>query len=244
MARRPLSSLFRGPVAPSPVPFDSGCTAPHELNREEIPTIVQALAHAARRAFEAGFEVVELHGAHGYLIHEFLSPLANQRMDEYGGSFQNRTRFALEVIDAVRQVWPDRLPLFLRISATDWVEGGWNLEESVALARIVREHGVDLVDCSSGAIVSHVAIPAAPGYQVPFAERIRGEAEIRTGAVGLITEPQQADSIIRNGSADVVLLAREFLRRPYWPIEAAEELKCDIHVPVQYARAFPGKATK
>jgi 2,4-dienoyl-CoA reductase-like NADH-dependent reductase (Old Yellow Enzyme family) len=227
------------PVAPSPIPFNIEHPVPLELTIPEIRGIIEAFAAAARRALNAGFEVIELHGAHGYLIHEFLSPLSNQRSDEYGGSFQNRIRFALEVIQAVRGVWPERLPLFLRISATDWAEGGWNLDDSIELAGAVRKRGVDLIDCSSGGTVSHASIPAGPGYQVPFSERIRRETGILTGAVGLITEPLQADAIIRCGAADLVLMAREFLREPYWPIKAAQASGAEIRVPAQYARAFP-----
>jgi 2,4-dienoyl-CoA reductase-like NADH-dependent reductase (Old Yellow Enzyme family) len=238
---RPLGPSEGGwqPVAPSPIPFNIGHPVPVELTVDEIHGIVEAFVAAARCALHAGFKVIELHGAHGYLIHEFLSPLSNQRTDQYGGSFENRIRFALEVIQAVRSVWPERLPLFLRISATDWAEGGWALDDSVELARAVRTRGVDLIDCSSGGTVPHASIPAAPGYQVPFSDRIRREAGILTGAVGLITEPFQADAIIRGGAADVVLLAREFLREPYWPIKAAQALGAEIRVPAQYARAFP-----
>lgn len=238
---RPLAPAEGGwnPVAPSPIPFNIGHPVPIELTVDEIRVIVEAFVAATRRAVNAGFEVIELHGAHGYLIHQFLSPLSNQRTDEYGGSFENRIRFALEVIQAVQTVWPARLPLVLRISATDWAEGGWCLDDSVELARAVRQRGVDLIDCSSGGTVPHAPIPAAPGYQVPFSERIRRETGILTGAVGLITEPFQADSIIRGGAADLVLLAREFLREPYWPIKAAQALGAEIRVPAQYARAFP-----
>jgi 2,4-dienoyl-CoA reductase-like NADH-dependent reductase (Old Yellow Enzyme family) len=183
--------------------------------------------------------VLELHCAHGYLAHEFLSPLANRRTDEYGGSFQNRIRFVLELTEAVRAVWPERLPLFVRISATDWKEGGWTLDDSVKLAIELRDRKVDLIDCSSGAMVPDAKMQIGPGYQVPFAERIKREAGIRTGAVGMITEPRQADQIIRSGQADVVLLAREFLRDPYWPLHAAQALGLDPRPPVQYLRAFP-----
>ena len=225
--------------APSPIPYAPGSAIPHELSRTEIRRIVDAFAAAARRALSAGFNVIELHGAHGYLIHEFLSPLANQRTDDYGGSFENRIRFPREVIGAVRAAWPEHLPLFLRISATDWVERGWTIDDSVQFAREAAQRGVDLIDCSSGAMVPNASIPIAPGYQVPFADRIRRETGILTGAVGLITEAVQADEIIRDGSADIVLLARAFLRDPYWPIHAALTLGADCHVPVQYSRAFP-----
>jgi 2,4-dienoyl-CoA reductase-like NADH-dependent reductase (Old Yellow Enzyme family) len=182
--------------------------------------------------------VIEIHGAHGYLIHEFLSPLANRRTDEYGGSYGNRIRFALEVVTAVRSVWPEELPLFLRISASDWVEEGWNPDDSVELARRVKPLGVDLIDCSSGGIAPGIAIPMEPGYQTPFAEKIRKETGILTGAVGMITEPAQADSIIREGKSDLVLLAREMLRDPYWPLRAAKALGAPVKPPVQYLRAW------
>ncbi len=232
------------PVGPSAVPFDNASLPPIELSISEIHEITRAFEDAAKRALEAGFDVIELHGAHGYLIHEFLSPLSNRRSDEYGGSFRNRIRFAVEVIEAVRKVLPSSTALFLRISATDWVEGAWNLDESVELARCVRKLGVDLIDCSSGGSSPDAAIPLRPGYQVPFAERIRKEAGILTGAVGLITEPREADEILCNGSADLVFLAREFLREPYWPIKAAHTLGTAIPLPVQYARAFPNQPSK
>jgi len=232
------------PIAPSAVPFNNGDPTPREMSRDDIARVVDSFAAAARRALAAGFNVVELHGAHGYLIHEFLSPLNNQRTDEYGGSFDNRVRFALEVAAAVRRVWPEELPLFQRISATDWVEGGWDIDQSVELARRLKSMGVDLVDCSSGGAVPGAAIPIAPGYQAPFADRIRHETGIMTGAVGMITEATQADALIRNGHADLVLLAREMLRSPYWPIEAAQALNQDAPVPVQYIRAFHRPAAK
>jgi len=239
----PLSLSAGGwqPVAPSPIAFNEGYPTPAELSVEEIRKVVQAFAAAAKRALDAGFEIIELHGAHGYLIHEFLSPISNQRRDEYGGSLENRMRFALEVIQAVRAVWPERLPLFLRISASDWVEGGWTLDDSVELARAAGPRGVDLIDCSSGGTAANASIPLKPGYQVPFAERIRRETGLLTGAVGLITEPEQAAKIIREEQADLVLLAREFLREPYWPIKAAKALKSSVTVPVQYGRAFSAK---
>jgi 2,4-dienoyl-CoA reductase-like NADH-dependent reductase (Old Yellow Enzyme family) len=226
-------------VAPSAVPFQPGDPAPAELSHSGIRSIVEAFRTAARRALRAGFQVVEIHSAHGYLIHQFLSPLGNRRTDEYGGAFENRIRFALEVVQAVREAWPHNLPLFLRISATDWVEGGWTPDESVELARRVGPLGVDLIDCSSGGSAANAKMPLAPGYQVPFAERIRREAGVLTGAVGLITTPQQADEIIRSGKADLVLLAREFLRDPYFPLHAARTLGVEIDPPVQYVRAFP-----
>jgi 2,4-dienoyl-CoA reductase-like NADH-dependent reductase (Old Yellow Enzyme family) len=226
-------------VAPSAVPFEAEDPAPVELSHAGIHSIVAAFRTATRRALRAGFQVVEIHGAHGYLMHEFLSPLSNRRTDEYGGAFENRIRFALEVAEAVRGAWPLNLPLFLRISATDWVEGGWTPDESVELARRVRPLGVDLIDCSSGGSAPNAKVPLAPGYQVPFAGRIRREAGILTGAVGLITTPQQADEIIGSEQADLVLLGREFLRHPYFPLHAARTLGAEVNPPVQYARAFP-----
>jgi 2,4-dienoyl-CoA reductase-like NADH-dependent reductase (Old Yellow Enzyme family) len=226
------------PVAPSPIPFRGGDPVPHELTREEVRSLVADFAAATRRALEAGFEIVEIHGAHGYLIHEFLSPLSNHRGDEYGGALANRMRFALEVTEAVRAEWPAKLPLSFRVSATDWVPGGWNLDDSVLLARELKTRGVDLVDCSSGGNSTLQKIELGPGYQVPFAARIRREAGVATAAVGLITEAAQAEAILQEGSADVVLLAREFLRAPYFPIHAAQELGQKLPVPIQYARAF------
>ena len=226
------------PVGPGGKPFAPNYPVPRALRREEITAVVRAFADAARRARDAGFDVVEIHGAHGYLIHEFLSPLINTRTDECGGSFDNRIRLCLEVVDAVRHVWPDSLPLFLRISCTDWTEGGWDIEQSVALARAVRERGVDLVDCSSGGGVP-AKIPVGPGYQVPFADRIRREAGIATGAVGMITDPHQADAIVSGEQADCVILAREFLREPYWPMRAAAALGHALPWPVQYLRVAP-----
>jgi 2,4-dienoyl-CoA reductase-like NADH-dependent reductase (Old Yellow Enzyme family) len=225
-------------VAPSATPFNDGDPAPKALSTPEIAALVNAFVEMAVRAHKAGFEILEIHGAHGYLIHEFLSPLSNTRNDEYGGAFENRIRFALEVTDAVRAVWPKHLPLFMRISATDWVDGGWNESESIRLAAILKSKGVDLIDCSSGAMVPYAKIPNTPGYQVPFAESIRRDAAILTGAVGLITEAKQADDIIRTGKADIVLLARAMLRDPYWPLHAAQELKATLKPPVQYERAF------
>ncbi|HXI83210.1 MAG TPA: NADH:flavin oxidoreductase/NADH oxidase [Verrucomicrobiae bacterium] len=226
------------PLAPSPIPFNPGDPSPEELTVEGIQRIVRKFREAAARALAAGFEVVEMHSAHGYLLNEFLSPLANHRKDAYGGSFDNRTRIVREVTAAVREVWPESKPLFLRISATDWKEPeGWTIEQSVELAKMVRGLGVDLIDCSSGGLVPDAKIPAAPGYQIPFAERIRREAGIATGAVGLITTTAQADEIIRAGKADLVLMARGFLRDPYFPLRAAAELGHDIEWPKQYLRA-------
>ncbi|HEX4750870.1 MAG TPA: NADH:flavin oxidoreductase/NADH oxidase [Bryobacteraceae bacterium] len=232
------------PVAPSAIAFDNASLKPAELNVSEIHQITQSFVDATRRALEAGFDVIELHGAHGYLMHEFLSPISNKRTDQYGGSFENRIRFVVETVQAVRNVQPPGMPLFLRISVTDWVDGGWNPDESVELARTVRGLGVDLIDCSSGGSSPDAAIPLRPGYQVPFSERIRNETGILTGAVGLITEPAQADEILCCGSADLVFLAREFLREPYWPIKAAHALGTASPLPVQYARAFPNQPSK
>ena len=232
-------------VTPSPIPFrhsrfgEPEDPAPSELSKAGIRSVVTAFASAARRALEAGFQVVEIHAAHGYLIHQFLSPLSNHRTDQYGGDLNSRIRFALEVVEAVRQVWPRSLPLFLRISATDWVEGGWTADESVSLAIRVRDLGADLVDCSSGGSSPQQKIPMEPGYQVPFAERIRREAGILTGAVGLITTSAQADEIVRSGKADLVLLSREFLRDPYFPLHAAKVLGQELRPPIQYGRAWP-----
>ncbi len=228
-------------VAPSAVPFggDLG-KVPHALTVAEIRRIQGDFVAAAKRSLAAGYEWVELHSAHGYLSHEFLSPLSNQRTDEYGGSFENRIRFLLETTRAVRAVWPERLPLTVRISATDWVDGAWDLDQSVELARRLKAEGVDLVDCSSGGNVGTAKIPVGPGYQVPLAERIRREAGIATAAVGLITEPAQADEIIRSGRADLVLLARASLRDAYWPAHAAKTLNAAAAVPPpkQYLRAW------
>lgn len=231
------------PVGPGAVAFQPDRErTPHELNGEEIAGIVDAFRAATVRALAAGYRWLELHGAHGYLAHQFLSPLSNFRTDDYGGSFENRLRFTLEVTRAVRAVWPETLPLTWRISATDWIEGGWTPEDSVALAKRLKTEGVDLVDCSSGGNVPHAKIPVAPNYQVFLSERIRREAGMATAAVGLITEAGQADAIIREGKADLVLLAREFLRDPYWPLHAAKALGHDgvlkVAVPPQYQRSF------
>lgn len=226
------------PVAPSPVPFDDGHPVPDELTTDQIAALPGQFADAARRALDAGFEVVEVHGAHGYLIGEFLSPHSNHRTDEYGGSFENRTRFALEVVDAVRAVWPQDLPLFFRISATDWLEeNGWTADETVRLASLLKEHGVDLLDVSSGGNAARVRIPVGPGYQVPFAARVRNETELPVAAVGLITDPEQAEKVLANGEADAVLLGRELLRSPSWARRAAQELGGTVRVPDQYHRS-------
>ena len=225
-------------VAPSALPFDAGWHVPAALDAAGIRQVIADFRAAAQRALAAGFKLVELHAAHGYLLHQFLSPLSNRREDEYGGSFENRTRLAREVIAAVREVWPAELPLWLRISATDWVEGGWDVEQSVQLAREAKALGVDLVDVSSGGLLPHVKIPLGPGYQVPFAARVRREAGIATGAVGLIAESGQAAGIVADGEADVVLIARESLRDPYFPRRAAQELGAQLHAPAQYQRAW------
>jgi 2,4-dienoyl-CoA reductase-like NADH-dependent reductase (Old Yellow Enzyme family) len=225
------------PVAPSAIAFDPNDAPPHTLDLAGIERITSDFVAAAGRALAAGFRVAEIHAAHGYLLHEFLSPLSNLRDDRYGGSFENRTRFVREVSAAVRAVWPATLPLFVRISASDWIPGGWSIDESVALSRDLSALGVDLIDASSGALAPQQHIPVGPGYQVPFAERIRAEAGVATGAVGLITEAHQAEAILRAGQADLVFLAREFLRDPYWPLHAAAELGVDVTWPVQYERA-------
>jgi 2,4-dienoyl-CoA reductase-like NADH-dependent reductase (Old Yellow Enzyme family) len=201
--------------------------------------VVRQFAESAQRARAAGFDVVEIHMAHGYLLHGFLSPLANLRTDEYGGSLENRARLPLAVARAVREVWPAHLPVFVRISASDWVDGGWDLEQSIEFARWLKPIGIDLIDCSSGGLVADARIPAAPGFQVPFAAAIRTQTGIATGAVGLITEAHQAEQIVATGQADVVLLAREFLRDPYWPLHAARQLNADMAWPKQYLRARP-----
>lgn len=237
----PLPVEARGwtPVAPSALPFSDAHPVPHALTEEEIDDVVHAFTAAAGRALSAGFRVIELHMAHGYLMHEFLSPLANRRDDQYGGSLENRARLPLRIAREVRRTWPERLPLFVRISATDWVEGGWDVGQSIQLARWLKEIGVDLVDCSGGGIVADAQIPVGPGYQTAFAQQIRQEAGIATGAVGMITEPVQAEHIVRTGQADAVLLARELLRDPYWPLHAARAVHADIEWPAQYARAKP-----
>ncbi|HLX97146.1 MAG TPA: NADH:flavin oxidoreductase/NADH oxidase [Roseiarcus sp.] len=227
------------PVAPSAVAFSDSYAKPEELTVDGLKSLQTAFAIAAERAVAAGFSVIEIHAAHGYLIHEFLSPLSNRRADAYGGSFDNRTRFLRECVAAVRRALPERCPLFVRISSTDWVEGGWDVDQSVELARLLLALGVDVIDCSSGGNVEKADIPIGPGYQTPFAERIRREANIATAAVGMITAPAQADQIIRNDEADMVLLAREILRDPYWPLRAAQELGLVTPWPRQYLRAAP-----
>ena len=223
--------------APSPIPFAATYPTPQQLSIAEIQRTIDAFRQAAQRTLAAGFRILEIHAAHGYLLHEFLSPLSNQRTDRYGGSFENRIRLTCEVAAVIREVWPDTLPLAIRISCTDWVEGGWDIDQSVELTRKLKPLGVDFVDCSSGGLVANAAIPVGPGYQTQFAERIRRETGVPTGSVGMITSPQQADTIIRTGQADAVLLAREFLRHPYWPLHAARALHQKIAWPPQYERA-------
>jgi 2,4-dienoyl-CoA reductase-like NADH-dependent reductase (Old Yellow Enzyme family) len=225
-------------VAPSAVPFDVGYPTPAALDEGGIRKVVDDFVAATRRSREAGFQVIEVHAAHGYLLHEFLSPLSNHRDDRYGGSLENRARLLREVVAAVRNQWPEPRPLFVRVSATDWAEGGWNIDECVELARWLQQDGVDLIDCSSGGTVPHPKIPLAPGYQVPFATRIRRDVGIATGAVGLITDAHQAESILAQGDADLILMARESLRDPYFPRRAAAELGVRIEPPVQYQRSW------
>jgi len=227
------------PVAPSALAFSPTYAVPTALDQAGIDAVIEAFRQATHRAFKAGFDLVEIHAAHGYLLHQFLSPLANQRTENYGGSFENRTRLTLQVVDAVRAIWPSHLPLIVRISSTDWADGGWTIDESVQLAKLFRLRGVDLVDASSGGMVPYAKIPLAPGYQVEFAARIRREAEIPTAAVGLITDPAQANAIVAHGEADIVLLAREMLRDPYWPLHAAAALDQPDPWPRQYLRAAP-----
>lgn len=237
---RGLVPLDRGgwiPCAPSPIPFSEGSATPRELSKSDIGGVIDAFCQAALRARSAGFKVIELHAAHGYLIHQFLSPLSNAREDEYGGSFENRTRVVRELVTAVRGVWPAGLPLFLRVSSTDWVEGGWDIEDTVNLAKMVRPLGVDLVDCSSGGTSLRAQIPSGPGYQVEFASRVRSEAGVATAAVGLILDEAQASDILAQGKADMVFLGRLLLRDPYWPLRVAREIGQDAPWPSQYVRA-------
>jgi len=224
-------------VAPSPIPFYDTDMQPHALTKDEIADTVNAFKAAALRSLKAGFKLIEIHAAHGYLINEFLSPLSNQRSDEYGGSFENRTRFLIEIIDDIQTVWPAELPLIVRISASDWVEGGWAIDDSVKLASILKDKGIDLVDASSGGISPVAKIPAGPNYQVPFATAIKKEAGILTGAVGIITTAEQAEKILQQQQADLVIIAREFLRDPYFPLHAAKALGDDVDWPDQYVRA-------
>jgi 2,4-dienoyl-CoA reductase-like NADH-dependent reductase (Old Yellow Enzyme family) len=235
----PVSAGGWQPIsAPSAVAFDNGYQEPEALDPQGIARIVGAFAQAAGRAVAAGSRIIELHAAHGYLLHEFLSPLSNRRGDGYGGTFENRTRIVREAVEAVRRVLPDRDALFVRISGTDWAEGGWTADDSVALARQLMPLGADVCDCSSGGLVPHARIPVGAGYQVPFAERIRRETGMPTAAVGLITAPEQAEQIVRSGQADLIVMARELLRDPYWPLHAASRLRQEAPVPPQYMRAF------
>ena len=226
------------PVAPSAIAFDGDYPMPVALDAAGIAKVVADFRAAAQRARDAGFRIIEIHAAHGYLLHEFLSPLSNRRDDDYGGSLENRARIAREVVAAVREVWPAPRPLFVRVSATDWAPGGWDIDECVELARLLKRDGVDVIDCSSGGMVPHPAIPLGPGYQVPFAARVRRETGIATAAVGLITEARQADEIVARGDADLIVMAREMLRDPYFPRRAAKELGVDITPPVQYERGW------
>lgn len=228
-------------IAPSAVAFKEGDIVPNEMSSEDIKRVITDFGKAAERSLKAGFKVVEIHGAHGYLINEFLSPASNFRTDEYGGSFENRIRFLLEIIEEVREYWPEELPLFVRISATDWTENGWTAEDSVKLAEILKNKTVDLIDCSTGGNVSGVKIELKPMYQVPLAEKVKAESGMMTGAVGLITTAQEAESILAEGKADMIFIAREFLRDPYFPLHAAKELGADVEWPVQYERAKPKK---
>lgn len=226
-------------VAPSALAQDQSHSIPEALTVQGIKNIVRQFGLAAARAYQAGFRILEVHAAHGYLLHQFLSPISNHRKDEYGGDFRNRIRFLLEVVQELRRIWPERLPLFVRISATDWVEDGWDISESIQLAAILRDMGVDIIDVSSGGVASQAQIPTGPGYQTDFAKRIRHEAGMLTAAVGLITSPDQADHIVRTGQADLVLLGRELLRNPFWPAHAAHKLGHSASWPAQYLRAAP-----
>lgn len=224
-------------VAPSAIAFNPEDNVPDVLDADGIKKVIRDFRTAAQRALHAGYKLLEIHAAHGYLIHQFLSPLSNHRTDNYGGSFENRIRLLLETVKEVQTVWPQNLPLFVRISATDWVEGGWNIDEAVQLSSILKKEGVDLIDCSSGGLVPHAKIPLAPGYQVAFADRIKKEVDILTGAVGLITEVEQAKNILANGQADLIIIARASLRDPYFALRAAKSLEDDIDWPLQYKRA-------
>jgi 2,4-dienoyl-CoA reductase-like NADH-dependent reductase (Old Yellow Enzyme family) len=238
---KPLSMAEGGwqPMAPGPLPFGKTSPVPREMTKEDVEDVVSQFGAATRRSVEAGFKVIEIHMAHGYLIHEFLSPLSNQRKDEYGGAFQNRIRFPLRVAQAVRENWPSDLPLFVRLSCKDWVDGGWDLPQSLEFSRCLKEIGVDLIDCSSGGIVPDAKIPAGPGYQTPFAAEVRSKVAIPTSTVGLIMQPLQAEHILVTGQADAVTIARELLRDPYWPRHAAQALHVDLDWPPQYRRAKP-----
>ena len=238
----PQDGGWRPIWAPSAIAYDDGWIVPTALDESGIAAIAQAFGAAAQRALDAGMRVIELHAAHGYLLHTFLSPLSNRRSDRYGGSFENRARLTLEVVAAIRAVWPERLPLFVRLSASDWVPGGWNIDESIELARLLKGRGVDLIDASSGGLAPAQQIVTGPGFQVPFAARIRREAGIATGAVGMITTAAQAEDILNAQDADLIVIARELLRDPYWPLHAARELGDDVRWPNQYQRAKPEPA--
>jgi 2,4-dienoyl-CoA reductase-like NADH-dependent reductase (Old Yellow Enzyme family) len=224
-------------LSASPIPFNEADEAPLEMTADDIHQLIADFAKAAQRSLQAGFKVIELHAAHGYLIHQFLSPLSNKRNDNYGGSFENRVRVLLEIIEAVKTVWPSHLPLIVRISATDWAENGWDSDQSVRLSEILKEKGVDVIDVSTGGLVPHTKIPVGPLYQVPFAAEVKKNVDIITGAVGLITTSQEAERILQNGEADLVFFAREMLRDPYFPLHAARELAEDVVWPAQYERA-------
>ena len=224
-------------IAPSTIPFTENYPNPKEMNTDDIEIVINQFKKAAERSLEAGFKLIELHMAHGYLVHEFLSPLSNFRKDKYGGSLENRCRLAIEITEAVRKFIPEGFPLFARISATDWTEGGWDINQSIQLAKWLKNAGADLIDCSSGGNIADAKIPAGPGYQVPFSQMIKKEVGILTGSVGLITSPMQAESVVRTNQSDVVILAREILRNPYWPLQAAKQLNVDVDWPVQYLRA-------
>jgi 2,4-dienoyl-CoA reductase-like NADH-dependent reductase (Old Yellow Enzyme family) len=225
------------PVAPSPIPYKPGDPPPRELSLEEITNLIESFRSAAERAHQAGFEIVEIHAAHGYLLNEFLSPLSNQRKDAYGGAFEDRIRLLLEIVQSVREVWPDELPLFVRLSVTEWVEGGWQVDDSIRLAKELYKRGGDLIDCSSGGNSTEQKVPIHPGYQVPLSEAVRREADIPTAAVGLISDPTMAEEIIANGRADIVALARMMLWNPHWPLHAASALGAEVELPTQYARS-------
>jgi 2,4-dienoyl-CoA reductase-like NADH-dependent reductase (Old Yellow Enzyme family) len=225
------------PIAPSPIPFAESYQTPMEMTQAKIDEVLSRFSSAVKRSIEAGFEVVEVHLAHGYLLHAFLSPLSNQRKDAYGGSFEGRIRLPLLVAETVRRLWPDNLPVFVRVSSTDWVEGGWDIAQTVRFASQLKQSGIDLIDCSSGGLVPYAVLPEGPGYQTPFAAAVRKEAGIPTGAVGMITDPFQAEQIVATGIADAVIMGREVLRNPYWPMHAARSLKTDVSWPKQYLRA-------
>jgi 2,4-dienoyl-CoA reductase-like NADH-dependent reductase (Old Yellow Enzyme family) len=237
--RNPLKEIEGGwqPLAPSAIAFKEGEPVPKEMATKEIHQLIKDFGNAAQRAIEGGFEVFEIHGAHGYLVNEFLSPLSNHREDEYGGSFENRTRLLLEIIKEIREVAKKNFPLFVRISVTDWVSGGWDENDSVALAKILKEHEVDVIDCSTGGNSHEQKIPVKPLYQVPFSEKIKKEAEILTAAVGIITTALEAEQILKEQKADLIIMARQLLREPYFPLHAAKQLKVDLPWPVQYERA-------